>query len=112
MDMLAINRKSESSRIIIPIEIRKALALKGRDIRISLEMLNRNVEHGEPCDSGKSCNKIKERKHSSFENNKEGIDVYKRDIGCILCSETEGLVEIKGYKICSKCNSELFWGER
>ncbi len=107
MDMLRESRQSQSSRIIIPIEIRKASVLKGRDIRISLEGLNRYVKYGEPIDSDKSRNNITGRKGEPWVNNTVNMEVYKRDIGCILCSETEGLVEINGYTICSKCTENI-----
>lgn len=106
MDMLRKSRQSQSSRIIIPIEIRKASALKGRDIRISLEGLNRYVKYGEPVDSDRNRNNIT-GKGSLWVNNTVNVEVYKRDIGCILCSETEGLVEINGYTICSKCTENI-----
>jgi hypothetical protein len=106
MDMLRESRQSQSSRIIIPIEIRKASVLKGRDIRISLEGLDRYVKYGEPIDSDESRNNIT-GKGSPEMNNTENVEVYKRDIGCILCSETEGLVEINGYTICSKCTENI-----
>lgn len=107
MDTLRESRQSQSSRIIIPIEIRKASVLKGRVLRISLEGITRYVNYGEPIDSGKSRNNITGRKGSPLANNTVNLEVYKRDIGCILCSETEGLVELNGYTICSKCSGNI-----
>jgi hypothetical protein len=161
MEMLTIIRKNEYGRIIIPIEIRKAAALKERDARgclkthctvqnaplcgilrcdfrnvtplrppncalpptkwnlqagtscfqthtrKSLELLNTSVNHSEYAVSDKRCDYNKERTSYPLEYNTQNINIYKREEDCVLCSETDGLIEIKGYKICSKCSSKL-----